>query len=153
MLSRRNLIAAAAGAAAALLGGRASFRAVDGAPPTSGYGALAALCSGLGCPEPIGKACLRALPAREASAAYLTRVIFAESASAGRDCTSARALRHSLRDQSRHDFEHGRTATVDGWLLSLTETRLYALAALLPPSPPGRSDNLQRVDLYQGQSG
>jgi len=132
MLSRRKLIAVAAGAGAALLGWRAAFRAVGGAPPTPGCGALAAVCSDLGCPEPLAKACLRALPAVEASAGYLTRVILAEMSSAGRDCASAMALRHSLRDQSRYDFEHGRIATVDGWMLSLTETRLYALAALLP---------------------
>lgn len=33
-----------------------------------------------------------------------------------------------LRDQIRSDFEHSRTERVDGWILSRTEARLYALS-------------------------
>ncbi len=32
--------------------------------------------------------------------------------------------------QSRSDFSNGRTVSVDGWVLSLTEARLYALASI-----------------------
>jgi hypothetical protein len=132
MLSRRNLITATIGAGAVWLGGRGSLLAAcsDRAGSMSRYGALTAVSSDLRCPEAIRQACLRALPAIEASPGYLARLILADMSSAGRDCTSATALRHSVREQSRDDFRDGRIVTVDGWMLSLTETRVYALAAL-----------------------
>jgi hypothetical protein len=39
-------------------------------------------------------------------------------------------FRDSLRRQQREDFEHGRVVNVGGWVLSVTEARLCALAAL-----------------------
>jgi hypothetical protein len=38
------------------------------------------------------------------------------------------ALRRSVGERSKDDFGHGRIVYVDGWMLSLTETRLYALS-------------------------
>jgi hypothetical protein len=133
MLSRRHLITAAIGAGAAWLTGRQWFLAtwVDRAGPMAGYGALAELCSDLRCPETIRKACLRALPAAEVSREDLARLVLADVSSAAEGCTSAIALKHSVRERSRDDFREGRIVTVDGWMLSLTETRVYALAALL----------------------
>ncbi len=131
MLSRRKLLTLATGVGAAWLGEPAWFRAGDHTfPSTSGYTALAALCRDFRCPDPIAKACLRALPAIEGSPECLARLILAEMSSAGRDCTSALALRHAIREQSRHDFAHGKITNVEGWMLSLTETRVYALLAL-----------------------
>jgi hypothetical protein len=40
------------------------------------------------------------------------------------------ALRRMLGEQLRSDFEHGRTVNVQGWILSETEGRLCALAAM-----------------------
>ncbi len=40
-------------------------------------------------------------------------------------------LRERLRDQQRQDFENGRIVKLQGWILSETEVRLCALAALL----------------------
>jgi hypothetical protein len=40
------------------------------------------------------------------------------------------ALRESLRRQLRRDFKRGCTVKVDGWILSATEARLCALAAV-----------------------
>jgi hypothetical protein len=40
-------------------------------------------------------------------------------------------LRAMLSDQQRADFAHGRTIMIDGWILSETEVRLCALAAML----------------------
>lgn len=40
---------------------------------------------------------------------------------------------HQLRQQVREDFDRGRLVTIRGWLLSYTEARLSALAALLGP--------------------
>lgn len=39
--------------------------------------------------------------------------------------------RKMLLDQQRKDFEHGRIVNVQGWILSETEARLCALAALI----------------------
>jgi hypothetical protein len=123
---RRGLIATA-------IGGGASFLFARG-PTDSMFsaGAFAVLCSELNYPEIIGKACLDALPAIEKSKASLARLILGEMRAAGPDCLSANALARSIRDRSRDDFRDGRIVTVDGWMLSLTETRVYALAALLP---------------------
>ena len=43
---------------------------------------------------------------------------------------NASALRRHLALQQRQDFQNGATVTVDGWILSRTEARLYALCAL-----------------------
>lgn len=44
--------------------------------------------------------------------------------------SDAAALARHLRARHRADFEHGRLTSLDGWLLSQTEARLCALAAL-----------------------
>ncbi len=44
--------------------------------------------------------------------------------------TDAAALRHSIREVIRDDFARARTEDVGGWMLSRTEARLCALAAL-----------------------
>jgi hypothetical protein len=46
------------------------------------------------------------------------------------------ALRRSVGERSQDDFDHGRIVYVDGWMLSLTETRLYALSTSLARSHP-----------------
>lgn len=47
---------------------------------------------------------------------------------------SVPALRAALAARSRADFAAGRTVSVDGWLLSQSESRLFALTALLAAS-------------------
>lgn len=134
VLSRRSLMTTALGGGAAWLIGDVSFlvsyRSRVGAMPDSTT--FAAFWADLGYSGTIGKACLKALPAVEASQGCLTRMIFGDMQDAGGDCSSARALAQSIRERSRDDFRDGRIMTVDGWMLSLTETRVYALAALLP---------------------
>ena len=103
----------------------------------SGSSTFAALRADLSYPQTIGKACLKALPAVEASQGCLTRMIFGDMQGAGGDCLTASTIVQSMRERSRDDFRDGRIVTVDGWILSLTETRVYALAALL--ASPGES--------------
>jgi hypothetical protein len=43
-----------------------------------------------------------------------------------------RAALPAIRTQARDDFEAGRVRIVDGWVLSATEVRAAAIAALLP---------------------
>lgn len=129
---RRGLVTTVFGAGAAWIGGRATFIAAcrGRTPSLSNSGGLAALCSEWSCSKTIGDACLKTLPAIESSKEYLTRAILGDAWEAGRDCSSRGALTHLIREQSQNDFRDGRIMTVDGWMLSLTETRVYALAAL-----------------------
>lgn len=114
-----------------------SRAASECARETSRYGALAAYCSALRCPQAIGDACLRALPVSEASPDHLARLILANLATtACGDCTSVVALSRSVKERSQEDFDRGRIVYVDGWMLSLTETRLYALSALIAKRHP-----------------
>jgi hypothetical protein len=135
MLCRRSLIAAAMAGAAAWLGGHVPLlvasrdRASLACDPE-----FLAWCSRLSHPQTLGKACLEALPAIEASVASLARLILDGMSAPGGDRWSATALAQTLRERSRTDFHEGRIVNVDGWMLSLTETRVYALAALLSQS-------------------
>jgi hypothetical protein len=103
------------------------------ASQTPPFGELAVLCQvyrevGSG---RIGDQCLKALPATEAGAENLSHVILTSIRASTDSHSSSQPLARLLRQRSREDFRNGRILTVDGWMLSLTETRLYALAALL----------------------
>jgi hypothetical protein len=128
MLSRRGLIEAAIGAGVAWLE-RWSPICLDGCA-LPGFRRLAAFCSDLGYPHTIGRACLQALPQMERSSRSLSRTLLEQVASASSGCSSLLALRHSIREVSRADFDRGNVVDVDGWILSLTEARLYALGSL-----------------------
>jgi hypothetical protein len=143
LLSRRHLITVALAAGGAWFGQPASLLAAGGnrARSTAGYDSLAALCSDLRCPERIGTACLRALPAAEASAEDLARLILADLPPAVSDRPSVMALKRSVGERSRHDFRDDKTVEVDGWMLSLTEARAYALAVLLAEQPDQRPND------------
>ncbi|HTT80754.1 MAG TPA: hypothetical protein VMF86_13825 [Stellaceae bacterium] len=128
MPSRRGLIAGVLGAALYPAG---SAQPAAAAAAETGHAALAALCAGLPAAGTIGRACLRALPADVATPERLARLILADlPAVSGR--ASARVLARAIRERSRADFRDGRIVSVDGWMLSLAEARLYALATLLP---------------------
>jgi hypothetical protein len=141
-IGRRGLIAGliGIGVGAAWRGGRAQRAAVPPAAATDLHGALAAFCRGLRCPERLRGACLRALPADEAQPERLAALVLAglaadaaaEGAAGGAAAAIApAALPRLIRQASRRDFAKGRISYVDGWMLSATETRVYALAALL----------------------
>ncbi len=130
---RRRLMANVIGGGMAWLRRHDSFlaRLSDHVRWMSGYGALAAVCGDLGNGYAIGRACLETLPARDVSKGFLTGIILGDVRSAGGGWSSKDALARSIREVSRDDFRNGRIVIVDGWMLSLTETRVYALAALL----------------------
>jgi hypothetical protein len=131
MPRRRGLIAMAIGGAA-WMSGCAAFLAVGARRRRSAIGpdGLAALVSKLCYSGAIGNACLAALPAAENSRDALTRAIVGDMRVTDRDYASARSLARSIMERSRSDFRDGKVVSVDGWMLSLTETRVYALAAL-----------------------
>jgi hypothetical protein len=129
---RRVLIAAALCGGAAWLSKRTPFNAGRVRPlgALTGADALAVLCAELRCPPAIGGACVQALPAPN-SEEVLARLILSDTVPSGTTFTSAYTLTRAVRERSRVDFRTGRIVTVDGWILSMTETRLYALATLL----------------------
>lgn len=134
ILRRRSLIATATSGAVAWLGAYASFLPghAGRAYSISGYSELIALCSDLRCPKTIGKACLLALPAAESTLSSLAQTVLSDVRLVGGDHPPRDMLAQAIKEQSRTDFRDGRVVTVDGWVLSLTETRVYALTVLLP---------------------
>ena len=128
-LSRRGLIAMAAGGCAMRFG--ALVPSSDAAGRLADAHLLFAACSDLKCSEAIGMACLRALPAAETSRDVLASMIIQRTAPRTSDLNSSAEVRRLVRAQIREDFHTGAVKNVDGWILSLTETRVYALSALL----------------------
>ena len=124
MLSRRGFVVRAL---SGWLGGRAPFFAAS----LSGSAVCATLCSEWRCPRTIARACLDVLPATETSKEELTRLVLENMQAVRTGRAPVRALAYAIRERSRNDFREGRIAIVDGWILSLTETRVYALSALL----------------------
>lgn len=96
---------------------------------------LFALCSDLKCPNVIGVACLESLPAAEASPEILASLIMQDAVSQVGALASSTMVRQLVRAQIQRDFRAGAVTNVDGWMLSLTETRLYALSSLLAHEP------------------
>jgi len=133
VIRRRSLIATAISAGAIWLDGRMPLLEASRDQAALAYDSegFLAWCSRSNYPQTLGKACLEALPAIETSIAGLTRLILDGMSATGGDHWSTRALAQTIRERSRKDFGEGRIVNVDGWMLSLTETRVYALAALL----------------------
>lgn len=128
-LSRRALIATAAAVCSIGRGFPTSSSIFAGGLGNTDL--LFDLCLDLKCPHALGMACLEALPAAETSLDGLASLIIQEAASHARDLTSSILLRRSIRGQIQHDFRTGAMTNVDGWVLSVTETRVYALSSLL----------------------
>jgi len=130
--SRRSLIAAAFGAGVSWLAKVPSL-AVSGDLTYSlpEYNALAAYCSDIRSPEGLCSACLRDLRTSVTSPEHLASLILANLPSTKRISSLATSLSQLIREGSREDFGNRRILFVDGWMLSLTETRVSALAALI----------------------
>src|SRR5205085_2275870 len=90
---------------------------------------LMKLTAELPCSERLGHACLRVLENREISSSNLAQLIIAELDLKAIDYSVPR-IRKGLRQRIGMDFEQMKIVDVDGWCLSLTETRLYAIAFL-----------------------
>lgn len=80
----------------------------------------------------VGHAYLQCVP-EEANTQLLVRLICSANTDRRREFLVADLdkLRELLRLQQDQDFEHGRISKVKGWVLSETEVRLCALAALI----------------------
>lgn len=80
----------------------------------------------------LGRAYLELQP-EEASVETLTRLLSADLDVSPFGMSDSE-LRQVSRTRMRRDFEDGHTLTVQGWVFSRTELRLYGLAALLTES-------------------
>lgn len=78
----------------------------------------------------IGAACLKALPPSDSALQQLTNTIVASVERNAEVMSTRQAVRHCIEDWVRRDFANGAIVSVEGWLLSATEARLYALVAL-----------------------
>jgi hypothetical protein len=78
----------------------------------------------------VGLAYLRAMPPSERSAEYLVNAIVADASLIARTPLRLRIVGPLVNERMRQDFSEGAVVTVDGWILSVTEARLYALVAL-----------------------
>ncbi len=127
-ITRRQFLTVAAGAGLATLAVATSpWKALVGTtPPRSAAERLAGLLKHPESARPIGEAYL-ALAPHEASTARLVSLV---AAGAAAESASDSELRRLVAAGVRDDFSAGRTAEVDGWVLSLTEARLFALVAL-----------------------
>jgi hypothetical protein len=124
-MKRREFIGvAAAGAAGLALPVSAGTR--EPAPP----GALAVphLPGAIGVDE-IGRLYRRKFPAEDSIDA-VSEALRADL-QLDLEATNASELATGLQDCVRRDFAHGRTVTLDGWVLSATEARQCALHSLL----------------------
>lgn len=139
-LLRRRTLLAAVSAGGALGFGTAAGALGSRARPAE-YAALAALCSRLDCPRSVGDVCRSALPPGDRAAPSLARSLIAALRAANGGRYPANALAPALRQLSQDDFQAGRVVDVDGWMLSVTETRLYALAAQLSPAAARPDDD------------
>jgi hypothetical protein len=79
----------------------------------------------------VGIEYLKCVP-KEADVHTLVHLIFSTKSELRTELNKAdtNKFRKLLLLQQRQDFEHGRTVKVQGWILSETEARLCALAAL-----------------------
>lgn len=131
-LRRRALVAAALGGKVVWFGRRSAFFTRQ--PETPEHKVLAGLCLQLNCPERIGKACRQAIPPAASTKTALMRILTADARAANGGRFPDERLASALRRCSRGDFHRGRIISVNGWVLSLTEARLYALASLILPN-------------------
>lgn len=129
-MRRRTFLIAAAG-----LGASLAWRSVSSWPflPASSSPSqrLAGLLAHTESARVVGREYLRAIPAEGSRAALTTRI--AARLPGGLETVetaSDRRLRELLLRATLADFEHERTVLLDGWVLSQTEARLCALAAM-----------------------
>jgi hypothetical protein len=130
-LSRRRFLVAVGGAAAALAVRAEPWRAVVAVRARSDAEHLVSALDHLESARVVGRAYLREHP-RERSVAGLVDGITSDlpGGRATVGGASEAELRLAVSASIRNDFARETSVRVQGWILSRTEARLYALAAL-----------------------
>jgi hypothetical protein len=129
---RRFLLGACAAAVPVALAPLRPWRAiVDVAGASTPAARLAGLLSHRESARSLGRAALRALPGRPAAPELAAAVLSAVPGGAARlAALSDDEVRGALAARVRADFDEEETVQLGGWVLSRTEARLCALAAL-----------------------
>jgi hypothetical protein len=78
----------------------------------------------------IGRVCLNALPKEENTGREIWNKLLADALCETGPIKSPEAMRRRIANRVRRDFAKGAIIDVDGWLLSVTEARVYALISL-----------------------
>jgi hypothetical protein len=132
-IGRRRFLAVTLGVAGTVVAARARpwSALIRFAPPPPAAERLARLLRHRESARAVGQAYLDRVP-RETSAAQLVDHLAAELPAGNQTLREASDsdLRSLLAASIRSDFENDRVVDVNGWVLSPTEARLYALATL-----------------------
>ena len=129
MPSRRQFLATGVAAAVTSFGKLNVIGCEDHVPRSSSdnrLSCLTALTMGLASADRLGYACLRAL-VNDNPTSDLAEIVIADLGPET-NYDSERMLKKAIRHRIRRDFEESKIIEVDGWFLSLTETRIYAIA-------------------------
>ena len=132
-ISRRRFLASAAAiGASALVVKTQPWKALVAFVPVSVAERLAGLIAHRDSARVVGRAYLDEVPAESSVSRLVDRIVadLPEGRRSLRDASDA-DLRQLLAASIRADFEHDRIVEVEGWVLSPTEARLYALTALV----------------------
>ena len=127
MSSRRQFLAAGAAAAVSCVGNLSTvIGCEDQVMRSSSDDRLSRLTASTSAHR-LGFACLRSLTRNGHPTSDLAQIVIADL---GWDTNydSERMLKKAVRYRIRRDFEESKIIEVDGWFLSLTETRIYAIA-------------------------
>jgi hypothetical protein len=76
----------------------------------------------------IAESSVRAVPDEQVSPLGLMRAILGPTSLPVVACMTAPAIRRVIVERIQGDFLRNHIASIDGWILSMTEARLYALA-------------------------
>jgi hypothetical protein len=136
---RRSVLLAVAGWALAPLAALARLPLAASGAPNLDVQLLARLVAFFGEPgsaAALGAAYLRQAP-EEADAGRLVTRLFPGASSAALERWSDGALRSALAQRLAEDFAHSRTVILQGWVLSRSEARLFAAAALAQGAAAG----------------
>jgi hypothetical protein len=130
--SRRDaLVGGMLGAIAASGAGRLATGAARSTTPNGSL--LYTLFPDLRHANALSRACLRFFPTTVSPDRLYASIVPADRA-AIKNATAIAELRRSIRRRVRRDFDVDDIVQVDGWMLSITELRLYALAGLIAPA-------------------
>ena len=79
----------------------------------------------------IGTACLKLMADEANTPEHLVNAIVGAPECDHETLRDAQALKQRISNRVRRDFTEGAVVNAEGWVLSVTEARLYALAALV----------------------
>ena len=132
-ITRRGFLATVIGiGGSALTIGTRPWRALVAFMPVTAAERLVGLLTQRDSARVVGRAYLDRVPAESSASGLVDRIAagLPDGRRAVRDASDGE-LRALLAASIRSDFEQGRVVDVDGWVLSPTEARLYALTTLV----------------------